>query len=239
MLSIDLGLSLLDSWPLRCALCFPDWDGLGDHERVHRQLSVSSDSKLLDEDIREEARVILRPKKPPRPKSEVFLNKEQQRRTKRYSAFGVSPSASPQRPGGILLFTIRELFANGRWIIIYFPLCNIYIYMFVYTYTHTRCPDSDFCLCSCSSVEFVWTVFFLPSFTVQKFPYPTYRLGRLAGLKMMSCFYLSDTPGGAKVALHLMSNNIKAVQTIIWSSLLPSFQEWKFLLEGLVTVNAV
>lgn len=65
-----------------------DWDGLGDHDRVHRQLSVSSDSKLLDEDIREEARVILRPKKPPRPKSEVFLNKEQQRRTKRYSAFG-------------------------------------------------------------------------------------------------------------------------------------------------------
>ncbi|XP_066991675.1 cyclin-dependent kinase 14 isoform X2 [Anabrus simplex] len=66
-----------------------DWDGLGDHDRVHRQLSVSSDSKLLDEDIREEARVILRPKKPPRPKSEVYLNKEQQqRRTKRYSAFG-------------------------------------------------------------------------------------------------------------------------------------------------------
>ncbi|XP_069697521.1 uncharacterized protein Eip63E isoform X2 [Periplaneta americana] len=64
------------------------WDGLADHDRVHRQLSVSSDSKLLDEDIREEARVILRPKKPPRPKSEVFLNKEQQRRTKRYSAFG-------------------------------------------------------------------------------------------------------------------------------------------------------
>lgn len=64
------------------------WDS---HQQVHRQLSVSSDSKLLDEDIREETRVILRPKKPPRPKSEVFLNKEQQaRRTKRYSAFGVS-----------------------------------------------------------------------------------------------------------------------------------------------------
>lgn len=62
------------------------WDS---HQQVHRQLSVSSDSKLLDEDIREETRVILRPKKPPRPKSEVFLNKEQQaRRTKRYSAFG-------------------------------------------------------------------------------------------------------------------------------------------------------
>lgn len=74
-----------------------DWDGLGEHDRVHRQLSVSSDSKLLDEDIREEARVILRPKKPPRPKSEVFLNKEQQRRTKRYSAFGVS---CPTRPRG-------------------------------------------------------------------------------------------------------------------------------------------
>ncbi|XP_039284459.1 cyclin-dependent kinase 14 isoform X3 [Nilaparvata lugens] len=66
-----------------------DW---GDtHERVKRQLSVSSDSKLLDEDICEETRVILRPKKPPRPKSEVFLNKDQQqhrRRTKRFSAFG-------------------------------------------------------------------------------------------------------------------------------------------------------
>ncbi|EEB14737.1 cAMP-dependent protein kinase catalytic subunit, putative [Pediculus humanus corporis] len=62
------------------------WDG---HQQVHRQLSVSSDSKLLDEDIREETCVILRPKKPPRPKSEVFLNKEQQsKRTKRYSAFG-------------------------------------------------------------------------------------------------------------------------------------------------------
>lgn len=71
-----------------------DWDGLGDHDRVRRQLSVSSDSKLLDEVVCEEARVILRPKKPPRPKSEVFLNKDQQnsrRRTKRFSAFGVSP----------------------------------------------------------------------------------------------------------------------------------------------------
>ncbi|XP_054285795.1 cyclin-dependent kinase 14 isoform X2 [Macrosteles quadrilineatus] len=69
-----------------------DWDGLGDHDRVKRQLSVSSDSKLLDEVICEETRVILRPKKPPRPKSEVFLNKDQQnsnrRRTKRFSAFG-------------------------------------------------------------------------------------------------------------------------------------------------------
>jgi hypothetical protein len=138
VLSNDCSLFLLDSWPLRCALCFPDWDGLGDHDRVHRQLSVSSDSKLLDEDIREEARVILRPKKPPRPKSEVFLNKEQQRRTKRYSAFGVSPCASPQRPGGILLFTIRELFANGRWIIISFPSAiYIYIYVHPHTYTHT------------------------------------------------------------------------------------------------------
>lgn len=102
-----------------CVLCFPDWDGLGDHDRVHRQLSVSSDSKLLDEDIRDEARVILRPKKPPRPKSEVFLNKEQQRRTKRFSAFGVSlcwsaTAAGRGVEGGILLFTIQELFADGR-----------------------------------------------------------------------------------------------------------------------------
>jgi hypothetical protein len=82
----------------------PDWDGLGEHDRVHRQLSVSSDSKLLDEDIREEARVILRPKKPPRPKSEVFLNKEQQRRTKRYSAFGVSCPTRPRERGNYILY---------------------------------------------------------------------------------------------------------------------------------------
>lgn len=69
---------------------FSDWSsGLGDQERVKRQLSVSSDSKLLDEAICEETRVILRPKKPPRPKSEVFLNQPNHRRTKRYSAFGV------------------------------------------------------------------------------------------------------------------------------------------------------
>ncbi|CAL1676062.1 unnamed protein product [Lasius platythorax] len=67
---------------------FPEWTGVGDHERVHRQLSVSSDSKLLDEDIREEARVILRPRRPPRPKSEVFLGPDPPRRTKRFSAFG-------------------------------------------------------------------------------------------------------------------------------------------------------
>ncbi|XP_043251818.1 cyclin-dependent kinase 14 isoform X2 [Colletes gigas] len=66
-----------------------EWTGVGDHERVHRQLSVSSDSKLLDEDIREEARVILRPRRPPRPKSEVFLGPDPPpRRTKRFSAFG-------------------------------------------------------------------------------------------------------------------------------------------------------
>lgn len=69
---------------------FSDWSsGLGDQERVKRQLSVSSDSKLLDEDICEETRVILRPKKPPRPKSEVFLNQPNHKRNKRHSAFGV------------------------------------------------------------------------------------------------------------------------------------------------------
>lgn len=56
---------------------------------VTRQLSTSSDSKLLDDEINEEVRVILRPKKPPRPKSEVFLDKAGQRKSKRYSAFGV------------------------------------------------------------------------------------------------------------------------------------------------------
>lgn len=76
-------------------LClFPDWrstDGTDHHDRVQRQLSVSSDSKLLDDDIREETRVIMRPKKPPRPKSEVFLNKQDPHpRRKRFSAFGVS-----------------------------------------------------------------------------------------------------------------------------------------------------
>lgn len=66
-----------------------DWSN--HHSTVHRQLSVSSDSKLLDDDIREEARVIMRPKKPPRPKSEVFLNKHDiHPRRKRFSAFGVS-----------------------------------------------------------------------------------------------------------------------------------------------------
>uniref|UniRef100_A0A182YT92 Uncharacterized protein n=1 Tax=Anopheles stephensi TaxID=30069 RepID=A0A182YT92_ANOST len=51
-------------------------------------MSVSSDSKLLDDDIREETRVIMRPKKPPRPKSEVFLNKHDPHpRRKRFSAF--------------------------------------------------------------------------------------------------------------------------------------------------------
>lgn len=70
---------------------FRNWNNVSDHDRVKRQLSVSSDSKLLDDDIREEARVILRPKKPPRPKSEVLLNQgSEHRRTKRYSAFGVS-----------------------------------------------------------------------------------------------------------------------------------------------------
>ncbi|CAG7724988.1 unnamed protein product, partial [Allacma fusca] len=61
------------------------------NEPVTRQLSVSSDSKLLDEtpETEEAPQVILRQKKPPRPKSEVFLSKDQ-RRSKRYSAFGVS-----------------------------------------------------------------------------------------------------------------------------------------------------
>ncbi|XP_055383792.1 cyclin-dependent kinase 14 [Condylostylus longicornis] len=62
--------------------------GGGDWQ-VQRQLSVSSDSKLLDDDIREETIVIMRPKKPPRPKSEVFLNKpDLHPRRKRFSAFG-------------------------------------------------------------------------------------------------------------------------------------------------------
>ncbi|XP_035702602.1 cyclin-dependent kinase 14 isoform X2 [Folsomia candida] len=60
---------------------------------VSRQLSVSSDSKLLDDDSspvdeKEEPQVILRQgRRPPRPKSEVFLSKDN-RKSKRYSAFG-------------------------------------------------------------------------------------------------------------------------------------------------------
>lgn len=70
-----------------------EWSGGGNGEyRVRRQLSVSSDSKLLDEGAREDARVIMRPKRPPRPKSEAFLgpHDHSNRRTKRFSAFGVS-----------------------------------------------------------------------------------------------------------------------------------------------------
>ena len=55
-----------------------------------RVLSVSSDSRLLEDEIKQEVKVILRPKKPPRPQSEVFLDQVDKRRTKRYSAFGVS-----------------------------------------------------------------------------------------------------------------------------------------------------
>ena len=55
-----------------------------------RQLSVASDSRLLEDEIKQEVKVILRPKKPPRPQSEVFLDQVDKRRTKRYSAFGVS-----------------------------------------------------------------------------------------------------------------------------------------------------
>lgn len=72
-------------------LKYAEWNTVRGHNRVvKRQLSVSSDSKLLDDDIREEARVILRPRKPPRPKSEVLLHNpgSEHRRTKRFSAFG-------------------------------------------------------------------------------------------------------------------------------------------------------
>ena len=57
-----------------------------------RQLSVSSDSRLLDEEIKQEmvAQVIMRPKKPQRPKSEMFLDRDDEDggKSKRYSAFG-------------------------------------------------------------------------------------------------------------------------------------------------------
>ncbi|XP_023319481.1 cyclin-dependent kinase 14 [Eurytemora carolleeae] len=63
-------------------------EGLVDGD-MKRQLSVSSDSRLLDEEIKNEmTRVIMRVKKPRRPKSEVFLDQDDRRRSKRYSAFG-------------------------------------------------------------------------------------------------------------------------------------------------------
>lgn len=87
-LSIDC---IIYAAPTLLTYVLSDWSGANDHERVQRQLSVSSDSKLLDDDIREETKVIMRPKKPPRPKSEVFLNKQDPlARRKRFSAFGVS-----------------------------------------------------------------------------------------------------------------------------------------------------
>ncbi|KAI5695172.1 hypothetical protein M8J75_012180 [Diaphorina citri] len=74
------------------------WSSGENKATVQRQISVSSDSKLLDADIAEETRVLLRNRKPPRPKSEVFLNKyatppsqsSTNRRTKRFSAFGAN-----------------------------------------------------------------------------------------------------------------------------------------------------
>ena len=59
--------------------------------KMIRQLSISSDSRLLDEEIKHEImdNVIRRPKKRmPRAKSEVFLDKDDTGRSKRYSAFG-------------------------------------------------------------------------------------------------------------------------------------------------------
>ena len=64
--------------------------GGGGTNMGQRQLSVVSDSRLLDDEIKQEVKVILRPKRPPRPQSEVFLDKvDGTRRSKRYSAFGV------------------------------------------------------------------------------------------------------------------------------------------------------
>ena len=59
---------------------------------LNRQMSVASDSKLLEDEINNELRVMLRPKRPPRPQSEAFLDQvaDNKRKSKRYSAFGVS-----------------------------------------------------------------------------------------------------------------------------------------------------
>ena len=53
-------------------------------------MSVSSDSRLLDQEIKAEivSSVIKRPGRPQRPKSELFLDRDNRSRSKRYSAFG-------------------------------------------------------------------------------------------------------------------------------------------------------
>lgn len=66
---------------------------------ISRQASSSSEVKLLSDDYddhddsrdkQDEVKVVMRHRRPPpRPKSEVFLDQEQKRRSKRYSAFGV------------------------------------------------------------------------------------------------------------------------------------------------------
>ncbi|XP_037085488.1 cyclin-dependent kinase 14-like [Pollicipes pollicipes] len=63
------------------------WERLADPDPVSRQLSVSSDSRLLDGAAGSEVKVVMRPKRPPRPKSEVLIC-QQSRKSKRYSAFG-------------------------------------------------------------------------------------------------------------------------------------------------------
>ena len=65
-------------------------------------MSASSDSRLLDEQGRAEAKVVLRHKRPPRPKSECLLSQDS-RVTKRYSAFGVSAAERL----GVLVLTGR------------------------------------------------------------------------------------------------------------------------------------
>ena len=51
---------------------------------------MSSDSRLLDQEIKAEivSNVIKRPGRPQRPKSELFLDRDSNSRSKRYSAFG-------------------------------------------------------------------------------------------------------------------------------------------------------
>ena len=81
-----------DSWDvLQPASNNENFDGDLNNPMGHRQLSISSDSRLLEDEIKQEVKVILRPKRPPRPQSEVFLDQVDKRRTKRYSAFGVRP----------------------------------------------------------------------------------------------------------------------------------------------------
>lgn len=127
-----------------------DWrstDSTDHHDRVQRQLSVSSDSKLLDDDIREEMKyhshVVMRPKKPPRPKSEVFLNKQDPHpRRKRFSAFGVSRVNWKATVNAFATHSINfNQFMHSLCLTVLY-CWSFDIFLHIHTHTHTRVRNS-------------------------------------------------------------------------------------------------